>query len=108
MTIGSRGDVQPYIALCVGLMKDGHVRGRLMLKADVAALHHRHAPGEPRLGRVLRHQLQRVRSSVSQWRAIGGTAPVRIARALMTKEADTLSGPAEIPRSSVSRPWVLC
>ncbi|KAF9439324.1 Sterol 3-beta-glucosyltransferase [Entomortierella beljakovae] len=24
LTIGSRGDVQPYIALCKGLMKDGH------------------------------------------------------------------------------------
>lgn len=24
LTIGSRGDVQPYIALCQGLMKDGH------------------------------------------------------------------------------------
>lgn len=24
LTIGSRGDVQPYIALCLGLMKDGH------------------------------------------------------------------------------------
>jgi sterol 3beta-glucosyltransferase len=24
LTIGSRGDVQPYIALCIGLMKDGH------------------------------------------------------------------------------------
>ena len=24
LTIGSRGDVQPYIALCKGLLKDGH------------------------------------------------------------------------------------
>lgn len=24
ITIGTRGDVQPYIALCKGLMKDGH------------------------------------------------------------------------------------
>jgi sterol 3beta-glucosyltransferase len=24
LTIGSRGDVQPYIALCKGLMKEGH------------------------------------------------------------------------------------
>lgn len=24
LTIGSRGDVQPFIALCLGLMKDGH------------------------------------------------------------------------------------
>ena len=23
-TIGSRGDIQPYIALALGLMKDGH------------------------------------------------------------------------------------
>lgn len=25
LTIGSRGDVQPYIALCKGLIKDGHI-----------------------------------------------------------------------------------
>jgi sterol 3beta-glucosyltransferase len=24
LTVGSRGDVQPYIALCIGLKKDGH------------------------------------------------------------------------------------
>lgn len=24
LTVGSRGDVQPYIALCCGLMKEGH------------------------------------------------------------------------------------
>jgi sterol 3beta-glucosyltransferase len=33
LTIGSRGDVQPYIALCLGLMKDGH-RTRIATHAE--------------------------------------------------------------------------
>lgn len=33
LTIGTRGDVQPFIALCVGLMKDGH-RTRIATHAE--------------------------------------------------------------------------
>ncbi|RPB15250.1 UDP-Glycosyltransferase/glycogen phosphorylase [Morchella conica CCBAS932] len=33
LTIGTRGDVQPFIALCIGLMKDGH-RTRIATHAE--------------------------------------------------------------------------
>lgn len=36
LTIGSRGDVQPFIALCLGLMKDGHTT-RIATHAEFGA-----------------------------------------------------------------------
>ena len=52
LTIGSRGDVQPYIALCLGLKKEGHqvtIVTHEEYKAWVEAfgINHRTAGGDP-------------------------------------------------------------
>lgn len=52
LTIGSRGDVQPYIALCKGLIKDGHkcriaTHGEYKEWIEEAGIEHREVGGDP-------------------------------------------------------------
>lgn len=53
MMIGSRGDVQPYIALCQGLMKEGHkccivTHGEFKSFVEKYGIEHREIAGDPR------------------------------------------------------------
>lgn len=53
MMIGSRGDVQPYIALCQGLMKEGHkccivTHGEFKDFVEKYGIEHREIAGDPR------------------------------------------------------------